>query len=631
MFILITALAVIMSGCVDQEFDSPPPGGIDPDIEPNLTIAQLRDMHTLGEYEEITEDLVIEAIVISSDLAGNFFRQLVIQDETGGIEIRIDMTNLDNVFPPGRKVFVKLQGLFLGDFNGLIQLGAAVVEEDGFLELARIPEVLVEDFILRGTFGHEVEPRVLTIDELTADDASTLIQLEGVQFIDADAGQTYADAVNNIAINRTVENCDKDQVLVRTSGYAAFAKDTIPDGNGILVGVLGVFGSDLQMLMRNLDDVDMDGQRCQLGGGVDLDIREVRDAFEGGQGVSPEGRISGTVISDSDNGNHHGLNLIVQDETAGIVVRFDSDHNLSPGDVVQIEISGQELSEYNGLLQVNSVPVGNMQVTGSGALPDARPATVQDVLVHGQEWESTRVMLTDVLLSGSSTFEGNVTVTDASGAMIMYTRGQASFASDALPTDTVDIVAIVSDFNAPQLVINSLDDIEGDNGGGGDKDIDEDFSGVGEDEDVDLPGWTNIAVKGERIWRGKVFDNNHYAQATAFNDASAEMESWLITPAIEQDVPKTISFLSSYGFWEHDGFTVLVSADFSGDVNEAQWEDLGARLAESSDTEHAWIESGEIDLSGFGSRVHVAFKYVGNGPAGETTSFRVDDILVKPK
>ncbi|MDX1398435.1 MAG: hypothetical protein R3204_07905, partial [Oceanospirillum sp.] len=49
----------------------------------------------------------------------------------------------------GRKVFVKLNGLWLGDFNNLIQLGAAVVEdEDGFLELARIPESVLDVLLI---------------------------------------------------------------------------------------------------------------------------------------------------------------------------------------------------------------------------------------------------------------------------------------------------------------------------------------------------------------------------------------------------------------------------------------------------------------------------------------------------
>ena len=83
-FILILILISISNGCVDEDFDAPPAGGIDPGLTPTLTIAELRDMHTLGEYEQITTNELIRGIVVSNDEAGNFYKQLVIQDETGG-------------------------------------------------------------------------------------------------------------------------------------------------------------------------------------------------------------------------------------------------------------------------------------------------------------------------------------------------------------------------------------------------------------------------------------------------------------------------------------------------------------------------------------------------------------------
>ncbi|RLD21158.1 MAG: hypothetical protein DRI69_04875 [Bacteroidetes bacterium] len=628
--LLLVSLLIGVSACVDQEFDAPPPGGTDPDLEANISIAELRAMHSLGQYEEITEDLIIEALVISSDLAGNFFRQLVFQDETAGIEMRVDVTNLDNIYPPGRKIFVKLKNLWLGDFNGLIQLGAAVVEEDGFLELARIPEVLVDDFVFKGTFNNEVVPKETTIDELTANDVSTLVILNDVQFSDVDAGVPYADAINQLSVNRLIVNCDKDEVLIRTSGFSAFAANLTPEGNGSITAVLGIFGSDLQLLMRNLDDVDMEGERCQIGGGNDITIQELRDLFAGGQGTAPEAAIQGVVISDASTGNHVSSNLFIQDETAGIVVRFTSAHEYDLGDEIKIDVTGQELSEFSGLLQVNNVPSGNAVWVKDGTLPTPREATVTEVLQNAEAWESTRVLLKDVTLSGQTSFSGSVTVTDASGAMVMFTRSQADFASSPLPEDAVDMIAIVSEFNTPQLVINSLDDIDGEIGGG-DNDIDESFDSFDDNEDIVIAGWTNIAVKGSRTWRCKVFDNRHYAQATAFNDTETEVESWLVTSEIVLNVPKVISFESAMAFWTHDGFSVLISEDFSGDVTTATWVDLGAVLADGNDDDHDWIASGEIDLSAFSSSVHVAFKYVGSGPGGDTGSFRVDDILVKPK
>lgn len=616
--------------CVDQDFDAPPAGGVDPGLTPTMTIAELKALHTLDEYEQITTDEVIRGVVISDDEEGNFFRQLVIQDESGGIEMRIDATDLFTQYPPGRQVYVLLKGLWLGDFNGLIQLGAAVTGTGNDRELARIPESLLDDILLTGTFGNTVQPAVLTIEQLTPAHVSTLVQINDVQFVEPDAGEPYADAVNQTSRNLEIEECDKDRVIVRTSGFATFAATPTPEGKGTITGVLGIFGSDLQLLLRDLDDVNMTGERCQPGGGNMLTIRSIRDLFDGGQGTGPEGAIKGVVISDRTTGNTVGQNLFLQDATAGIVVRFTENHSFNLGDEITVEVTGQELSAFNGLVQVNNVPLSNASLNGQQPLPAPRVATVNDILVNAAAWEATRVKIEKATISGSATFSGTLTVTDASGAMVMFTRSAASFASAAVPTGEVDVTAILSDFNAPQLVINSPSDVSG--GGSGGSNLDESFTSIPNNTDISLGGWVNVATKGTRVWRAQVFDGNHYAQATAFNDAAAEMESWLITPAIDVSTPKFLSFVTAKAFWVHDGLTVLSSTDFDGsDIAGATWTPVSADVASSSDADHAWIESGDIDLEMFSQPVYIAFRYVGSGPGGQTTSYRVDDVKVRDK
>src|SRR5262245_16941209 len=135
-FSISALICLLVVSCVDLDYDQPPPGGQDPNLTVNATIAQLKAMHTEGQYEEITDDVVLSALVISDDQEGNFFKQLVVQDSSGGIEIRIEISDLHNVYPIGRKVYIKAKGLWLGDYNGLIQLGAGVgVDDNGDPEL----------------------------------------------------------------------------------------------------------------------------------------------------------------------------------------------------------------------------------------------------------------------------------------------------------------------------------------------------------------------------------------------------------------------------------------------------------------------------------------------------------------
>jgi len=61
-------------------------------------------------------------------------------------------------------------------------------------------------------------------------------------------------------------------------------------------------------------------------------------------------------------------------------------------------------------------------------------------------------------------------------------------------------------------------------------------------------------------------------------------------------------------------------------VQNASWESLPATLAGGDDPDHEFISSGVIDLSNYSGIVHIAWRYEGSEPAGETGTFRVDDV-----
>ncbi len=627
--VLIVFALILPTACVDLEFDEPPAGGEDPNLTVNITIAELKARHTIDQYEEITDDVTFQGLVVSDDREGNFFKQLIIQDASGGIEMRIEMTDLNNVYPVGRKVYVNAKGLWLGDYGGTTQLGAGEgVDNDGDPTLLRIPESIIDLFIVPATYGNTVTPTLVTVEELSLDMVSTLIRFENMQFIAGDAGQTYADPVLQQTLNREVEDCSKKRIIVRTSGYSSFAGDTTPVLNGEIVGVLSIFRDDYQLTIRDLNDVDMQNDRCGVANVIS--IQSVRDMYAGGTTTVSSGSIKGVVTSDYTSQSIHGLSMYIQDATAGITLRFDSDPTFPLGSEVAIDISGTTLSEFSGLLQLNNVKVGAAFVVSTPGDVTPRDATVLEVLTNAQAWESTLIRIKKATLSGNSVYGGDVTVTDATGSMVLFTRNQANFASNAVPSGEITLTALISEFDVPNLIMRNASDVFG-GVPQGCTDTDEDFESQSNDANINLPGWSNIAVKGARVWRAKDFDDNVYAQATAFGDNANESETWMITPCIDLDVAKKLNFSSAYAFFTHNGLTVWISSDFNGsDVNGATWQPLNPRLATSTDAEHTFIPSGDVDLSAFSGSVRIGFKYVGSGPGGQTTSFRIDDVKVQP-
>ena len=125
-----------------KKFDEPPPY-TGPVIKANITIQDLRAMHFPGNFEKLMDEFIIEGVVVADDSKDNFYKSIVIQDSTGGITIRLDGFGLYNFYPVGRKVFVKLKDLWLGDYAKMIQLGAGVDRSDpAFPELIPVPQPL---------------------------------------------------------------------------------------------------------------------------------------------------------------------------------------------------------------------------------------------------------------------------------------------------------------------------------------------------------------------------------------------------------------------------------------------------------------------------------------------------------
>ncbi len=253
----------------NKQFDEPP-AYIGPDVHATIGIRQLRAMHFTGGFEKIFEEHIIEGTVIANDSSDNFYKCIVVQDSTAGIMIRLDGTGLYNSYPVGRKLFVKLKGLWLGDYARMVQLGAAVDRTDpAYLDLVGIPQTLFDRHLVKSNVYSKVVPIVTGIDGLNDSLQSCLVRIPDVEMPPSDTGRTYADAHNRVSLNRTVQSCNGARAYIRSSGFAGFANIKTPRGNGSITAVYSVFRNDKQLLIRDTSDVQLHGLRC-TGNGAKL-------------------------------------------------------------------------------------------------------------------------------------------------------------------------------------------------------------------------------------------------------------------------------------------------------------------------------------------------------------------------
>jgi len=198
-----------------------------------VSIASLRDAFNNGTFN-ITNDDVIEGVITMSTQSGNLTsRNAFIQDDSGAIVIRFD--NKRHSLFEGYKVRVKVKGLSLGTYVGLLQVSN--VNQASSVQVLEIN-------------APTPAAKTITIDELMSDAyQAQLVKIDNVQFT-----QTLV----TFGGGRTVTDC-VSSFLVFTSSFASFADDIIPSGNGSIASTF----NGAQLLLRNAGDAaNMTGERC---------------------------------------------------------------------------------------------------------------------------------------------------------------------------------------------------------------------------------------------------------------------------------------------------------------------------------------------------------------------------------
>jgi hypothetical protein len=232
-------------------------------LSANTTLREIRKLHFPGNVEKIVDDWVVAGVVVANDRTDNFYKTIVIQDSTAGISIRLDASALYLTYPEGLQVFVRLKGCWLGDYGGLLQLGAGVDRSDSiYPRLLPIPVPIFQQVLVPGLPNQLVKPREVNISQLNDSFQNCLVTIPQVELIPSDTGKTWADANNQTAVNHVITFCNSGSMYVRTSGFAKFASAKTPRGNGKITGIYTVFGWEKQLILRDTSDVAMDGLRC---------------------------------------------------------------------------------------------------------------------------------------------------------------------------------------------------------------------------------------------------------------------------------------------------------------------------------------------------------------------------------
>ncbi len=247
--VALPIVAATLFGC-KKEYDSPPvrtlPAGS------VLTVAQLKALYqgVPLHFDPSGTALNVYAVVTADEQNGNLYKNVYVQDYTGAIALRLLASG---GLYQGDSVRIYLPGTVLSPYNGLMQLDS----------------VSVDNNVVKQATDVAITPRTTQISELTAANfglggpfQSVVIKLNNVEFVAGDTSQTYANAVTQATMNRSLENCSGASAIVRTSGYANFAGQGVAKGKGSFTGIASWFGTAAQLYIRDINEVQLNGPRC---------------------------------------------------------------------------------------------------------------------------------------------------------------------------------------------------------------------------------------------------------------------------------------------------------------------------------------------------------------------------------
>ena len=269
--IALLAGTFTMASCMDGDWDVPegiPYGNNELEAGTTVTIAELQNTYastiSSDNYKQITEDLWLRCVINGNDYGDNLYKQISVQDETGGIIIGINGSDQGAFMPVGQTLLISLKGLYIGGYGNQAQLGGLYNGGLGRMELSdwkkhvRLIMDGSSDALAFGTM------KVDTIDfdasKTMAQQAGRVVRLSGVT-ISRDGTPIIAPDDGSVSlvsncVNRTLSGGNAgSKCVLRTSTYAAFKGVAIPTTPVELYGIATIYRGTWQILARTQSDL----------------------------------------------------------------------------------------------------------------------------------------------------------------------------------------------------------------------------------------------------------------------------------------------------------------------------------------------------------------------------------------
>lgn len=205
------------------------------------TIALLReDIVGVGGVA-ILQDVVVVGRVTSNDGEDNFYGSVVVEDESGAMEVMVGTSNLSARYPEGLRVALRLRGCYADYSRGVLQVGSQAPEYEYYRVGNLASQERVDSVIVRSLDVKPIEPLQTTIAELHRSMCGRLVKVQGLCLMDSSSIDTLAGEQLNRAMWQgysMFRDAHGDTIALYTRDYARYAEHRIPTDSVNIVGIL---------------------------------------------------------------------------------------------------------------------------------------------------------------------------------------------------------------------------------------------------------------------------------------------------------------------------------------------------------------------------------------------------------
>lgn len=221
-------------------------------VDGDVSMTYLRSLAD-ERSQRIKSDVWIEGCVVLNDKVGETFKSFVLYDGEAGVDVKVDIEDVDFVVPLCAQVRIRCEGLYVGREGSRVVLGAEPTAE---YVVDRISEAEFENRLeIIHLYDKYSGCRTMQIADIGLDDVSCLVSVEAVRIIPEESSLAWCDAD---ASERPFESSlrhfvDGDNTLtVAILNRCDYAAQIVPDDIVTLVGVVDSYDGEVVLRPSNM-------------------------------------------------------------------------------------------------------------------------------------------------------------------------------------------------------------------------------------------------------------------------------------------------------------------------------------------------------------------------------------------